>query len=400
MARKSRSDAQAVQQVVAAFLKLPWKVQVAIVALVLLVGGIVLTLRITSPQSPAQPQANPQTTSSPEPTDLGGLTNVPPVVTGFPDSAKSVVFCLWNMENVFDDKFDRRNHSADKEFDAWFSSDASLRQLKYQRLTEALLRFNHGIGPDIIVGIEIESYRAAELLKNSLNSELPAQAAPYEHVAMKELNAGRHIAPAVIARYPLSRAQLHGRLQRILEVHVTVNGHELVIVASHWTSQISDDGKRESGGRAGYAATIAKIYEAAIQTNPHVDFLVCGDFNDTPESETIRTKLGMIADSRLVTPNARPPRLYGLLSGKSPEKFGTHYYNEPLIYDQIGVSPGLLDTAGWGLVPDSVQVPTEGLIRSGTRARRPWRFGSRTDDAVGRGYSDHFPVLATFQVAP
>ena len=34
-----------------------------------------------------------------------------------------------------------------------------------------------------------------------------------------------------------------------------------------------------------------------------------------------------------------------LMASKEPAKFGTHYYHKPLIYDQICVSPGLLDDA-------------------------------------------------------
>jgi hypothetical protein len=92
--------------------------------------------------------------------------------------------------------------------------------------------------------------------------------------------------------------------------------------------------------------------------------------------------------------------LFGPLSGKPAGEFGTHYYNRPVIYDQIGLSPGMLDNEGWSYVADSVRVPTSGLIRSGSKTRKPWRFGSRNDDAIGRGYSDHFPVIATLRVAP
>jgi hypothetical protein len=92
--------------------------------------------------------------------------------------------------------------------------------------------------------------------------------------------------------------------------------------------------------------------------------------------------------------------LYGPLSNKDAELFGTHFFNKPLIYDHVGFSPGMLDAAGWGYVAESVRVPTDGLTRAGTKTRRPWRYGSKTDTAVGRGFSDHFPVLATLKVAP
>ena len=93
------------------------------------------------------------------------------------------------------------------------------------------------------------------------------------------------------------------------------------------------------------------------------------------------------------------PRSFGVLSAKSPGQFGTYYYDRAAIYDQVAASPGLLDPVGWSYVPESVQVPTEGLMRSSTIGRRPWRFGSRDDDAHGRGFSDHFPVLVTLRVA-
>src|SRR4029079_1489508 len=117
---------------------------------------------------------------------------------------------------------------------------------------------NGGIGPDVIVGNEIESRRAAELLQQELNAGLPEGAVKFDHVAMEELDGGRHIAPCVISRYPLSGAKLmepRSRM-RILEVRVTANKYDLVLVASHWTSQLSDKGAKEDGGRNKYATII------------------------------------------------------------------------------------------------------------------------------------------------
>jgi hypothetical protein len=183
-------------------------------------------------------------------------------------------------------------------------------------------------------------------------------------------------------------------------VHVTANNHDLWVVASHWTSQLSDKGTDQTRGRFAYAKTIHAEYADVIRANPVVDFLVCGDFNDTPDAPSVVSQLHMVGNASEVTASANPPKLFGLLSGKSPQEYGTHYYaGRPLIYDHIAISPGLFDDSGWGYIPDSVKVPTTGLIRSGSSGRRPWRFGSRNDDAVGRGFSDHFPVFATLKVA-
>ncbi len=398
---KNPNSAVLVRQLVDAFMRLPLKARIAIGVLCLLVGVIYYALYQIAARSgtadslpdavgPAGPVVADETLP---------LVNVQPAPVAFPPGSRTVEFCVWNMENLFDDRDDKRR-TVDEEYDNWFARNAEDRRRKYEKLAGWLLKQNEGRGPDVIVGIEIESYRAAQLLQEQLNAGLPASADRYEHVVMKELDAGRYIAPCVISRYPLSGAALHGRLLRILEVRVTVNGHDLTVIASHWTSQLSDDGSKQSSGRNRYATVIADLYRSAIRANPKVDFLVCGDFNDTPESEPVLNKLRMIGDARRVTADADPPRLFGLLSGKDPAEYGTHFYNRPLIYDQIGISPGLLDNHGWGYVPDSVRVPTDGLVRFGSRGRRPWRYGSERDDALGRGFSDHFPVLATFRVSP
>jgi len=383
MAKNSNSG-QLVQQLLAGFAQLPMKAKIAVGVLALAACGLLFALSRTYmlPRSPNE--------HTPDPTQP----------TEFPAGAKTIVLCLWNMENLFDDKDDKRR-SIDEPYDAWFVNKPEDRRKKYEKLAVWLVKQNGGIGPDIVVGNEIESHRAAELLQEALNAALPTGAARYEYVAMRDLDAGRHIAPCVVSRYPLSGVKLLGSRMRTLEVHVTVNKHDLFLVASHWTSQLTDKSGDEDGkGRAKYATTIHELYAESLKGNPKLDFLVCGDFNDSPDSESVAHRLHLTADATQVRPDTDPPKLFGPLSDKKPADFGTHYYSKPLIYDQVGISPGMFDNVGWGYVPDSVKVPTEGLIRSGSRNRQPWRYGSEKDNAAGRGFSDHFPVLVTLKVAP
>jgi endonuclease/exonuclease/phosphatase family metal-dependent hydrolase len=381
------------------FMKLPLALKAAIVLFVAIAVILILVIQNSSiPPSATGDKRHPDSSAS-ENSDSGGGENVPPPAAAFPPGSKDVSFCVWNMENLFDDQDDHRRQP-DGEYDHWFAQEPETRKKKYQHLTDELLKLNDGKGPDIIVGNELESMRSARLLQESLNAGLPAGTARYESVAMEELaNAGRHISPAIISRYPVDRARLLGHRQRILEARVSVNGHDLILVASHWTSQLSDDGSHKESGRNGYANVIGEVYHKALSADPQIDFLLCGDFNDTPGSESIHGTLHMVNDYHQVTADANPPRLFGLLSGKSPDAFGTIYYKKPLIYDNIGVSPGMFDNRGWGYDPASVQVPTEGLLEPGSRGRHPWRFGS-PKDTHARGYSDHLPVVVTLKVAP
>ena len=342
-------------------------------------------------------------------TSLLGLFSPKPDTTVVGDGESSFTFCTWNVENLFDDRKDKRN-SIDTEYDTAFAEDAELRGLKYDRIAGALLKMNDGRGPDIIVGLEVESLRAAEMLQETLNKKLADAKADdklqYNHVAMKNLDGGRHIAPCVISRLAITPqlTRMHGRQLRILECHVNVNGHDLCIVASHWTSQLKQrDGSDGDSGRGKYAKAISDAFREASSKDPAIDFLVCGDFNDSPESEPVANELKAIGDRERVKPSATDPHLLNLMAGKDPDKFGTLFYaGRPKIYDHICVSAGMLDATGWSAEPDSVGTVTTGLTRVVATRREPFRFGNPGKDlrASDRGFSDHFPVVAKLKVAP
>jgi endonuclease/exonuclease/phosphatase family metal-dependent hydrolase len=378
MARRSRQD-KLVRDAVQSFLALPRKYQIGLAVVVLI--GVVIWFVYQATRSPYGDQ--------------------PPVTGTNPDGSGTYLFCFWNVENLFDDVNDDRR-SIDEEFDNPFAADAALRRVKYDRIADALLAMNGGRGPDVIAAVEVESVRAAELLRETLNGKLDP-AWHYTQVAMRDLNAGRHIAPCLITRLNVDHAEtrMHGRQLRILEAHVAANGHDLTVIASHWTSQLRQrDGSDGDERRAKYAAAIYDVYRVAARSRPDVDLLVCGDFNDTPDADPVVQELHATGDRAQVVPTGDSPRLLNLLAGRSSQLFGTLWYDgKPLIYDQICVSPGMLDPAGWSCDPESVRVPIEGLTR-GSR-RQPWRFDNPDSPPKGgRGYSDHFPVLVNLRAAP
>jgi hypothetical protein len=213
-------------------------------------------------------------------------------------------------------------------------------------------------------------------------------------------DAGRHIGTGVISRLPVNhaRTRMHGHNLRILETHVTVNGHDLTVMATHWTSQIRQrDGSDGDAGRDKYARTVYEHYKQAATRDAAVDYLVCGDFNCPPDDGSVTDVLGAFGDRAKLQ---GPPAFLNLLAGKPPAQFGTIMYSgRPLVYDQICVSPGLLDKAGWACDPATVRVETQGLIRAGATRREPWRFGDPGREPFGqRGYSDHFPVTVRLTV--
>jgi endonuclease/exonuclease/phosphatase family metal-dependent hydrolase len=312
-----------------------------------------------------------------------------------PGGPAKYLFCFWNVENFFDDKLDHRKGPGDREYDPWFANNPDILRLKLKKLTDALLDLNDGKGPDILAIVEVESVRAAELLQEALNARLKDKALHYQHVLMKEVSGGRHIAPAILTRLNVERdrTRLLGSRQRILEGHLTVNGHPLVVIASHWSSRIE---KGSEARRESYAKTIYGRVRAMYTANPKVDVLICGDFNDTPEDPAVTGALHATGDAEEVLRPGDELRLLNLMAGKDPKRFGTHYFRHWLIFDHIVVTPGMLDDRGWSCVPDSVRTVNT-LYNPKDKQRRPWKFGS--PNAPTHGYSDHFPVTVELKVA-
>jgi endonuclease/exonuclease/phosphatase family metal-dependent hydrolase len=311
------------------------------------------------------------------------------------------LLCFWNVENFFDDQNDHRHTRGDATYDAWFAKNPEVLRLKLSRLCEALTRLNGGRGPDILALAEVESVRAAELLRAALNERLKDEKLHYPTVLMKEKTVGRHITPAIITRLPVrgNRTRMLGKRLRILEGRVVVDGKELIVVASHWTSRLARGGDKaaKEKQRSKYGSQIFGTFKGMYLRNPKVDFLVCGDFNDTPQDPSVTEHLRATGDRQKVLAGGRDPWLLNLMADKNPDRgFGTYFYRKWSIYDQIVVSPGLLDEQGWSCDPDSVRVVNT-LVRPRDKKRRPWRFGTPRNKGL-RGYSDHFPVTVRLKV--
>jgi endonuclease/exonuclease/phosphatase family metal-dependent hydrolase len=311
------------------------------------------------------------------------------------------LFCFWNVENLFDDQDDNRHTKGDSTYDRWFARDRAALEAKLAHLCDVLVPLNDGRGPDILGVAEVESERAAELLKDALNARLGRAELAYRHVLFKNPAGGRHIATALLTRLPVDRGEtdLWGRRLRILKTRVVVNQQELTVVVSHWTSRVSD---RKGTGRAKYGDVIQGEYRAMWQSarrrGRDIDFLVCGDFNDNPDDPSVTEHLRATGDLEKVK-SAGEPLLFNLFARPFQEGEASHYYGRKAYqFDQICVSPGMLDNQGWWCDVDSAQVVKQMADAKG----RPNRFGSPSDRRPlgARGASDHFPVTVRLHVQP
>lgn len=333
-------------------------------------------------------------------------TNKDPKHAGPPGT---YLFCFWNVENFYDDQDDPKIHD---DMEDWFGQHPDMFRLKVDHLADVLMQMNGGSGPDIFACCEVENERCLNALKDKLNERLASarkDEAKYEHVMFIRDNSGRDFSSGILTRLPVEGKRTHKFAKypngRNIEGHIVVNGHELVVLAAHWTSRV-DRGKNESGEpanahrRMSYAKDCYGRFYAIQKENADVDMLLCGDFNDTFSDPSIRDGLRATANVDQCRNAADPPMPLDLFANwkADSDPSGTLYHKGWWVFDHICVSRGLLDDKGWTCDPESAVVfATKEMRRAGKRNHgEPFRFGDAK--SFEHGYSDHFPITVRLSV--
>jgi endonuclease/exonuclease/phosphatase family metal-dependent hydrolase len=401
MARKADQQ-QLVDALVQWFQGLTWRVKVFVVVVVCiaLLTWYLLFVVFAKP--------NPNQTPGPGP-GPGPGPNPQTVPAGDPGTREEFLFCWWNLENFFDNKVDGWGHEPDKEYDEWFGTHPDMVELKVKNLTSALLKLNNGIGPDILAVAEVEDSRSTEmpgalvLLRDGLNAGIKDPELHYRNVLWKHMPGGRSIITAILTRLPVDASQtrvLH-RSDRTLEGVIRVRDKDLRVIASHWTSRLTD---KTGDKRAGYAERIYKHFLSLAKEDANVPLIIAGDFNDGPEEPSVTKHLHAIDDKEKVRAGGDEPYLLELMRNPKFGNQGTIASGARMdIFDHIIATPGLLkpDAKGWSLDPDSISIVTDGTSYkkrgSNSTLLFPLRFNSPSYQGE-RGCSDHLPVTVTLRL--
>lgn len=305
-----------------------------------------------------------------------------------PVSEDGYLVCFWNVENLFDDLDDPKNQDP---LDAWFATDPTALRRKHELLADSLIELNGGRGPDVLALVEVENLRAVELLRDALNQRLSTEW-QYTEIVHEDNIGGRRIEPAILTRLPVDPkgTRTFPSRRRIIGARLVVEGKPLDILVGHWTSRLTD---QDGSKRIAYAGEMYETYLSIENFSSELaDVLICGDFNDEPDDESVRLGLRATGDVASVIASAelQQPRLLNLMAGRDPEEHGTYRYrNRWQILDHLVASPGLLDDENWRIVVDTVQTINGLSLRDGRGG--PLRFGN-ADNQNPRGPSDHFAV--------
>ncbi len=156
------------------------------------------------------------------------------------------------------------------------------------------------IRPDVVALQEIGEPAALDDLQRSLASRgvlLPHR----EHLGGWDTN----LFIAVLSRFPIVRRAAHtndsflldGRRfhssRPVLEVDLELTpAHHLSLITTHLKSRRPIAAADESALRAEEARLLRAHVDTALQRNGAQPLIVCGDFNDSPDSKVLKTLLG------------------------------------------------------------------------------------------------------------
>lgn len=226
--------------------------------------------------------SRPEVDVGPAPDVPGVDTSTPPADTPVP-SVVPFRLLSWNVENFFDsrndpDKFDEVPNGV--------AVNTKLNNLA------AVIRAEN---PDFIALQEVENL---PLLQRLVDEGLAGMG--YEHVGLMDGFDGRGIDVGFISRFPITNvvSQIGNSFigptgesqfftRDALEVFVDANGIDVLIMISHFISQLCDSATEcaeKDARREGEGIQARDLLGRRANTREHVVFV--GDVNDTPDSPT------------------------------------------------------------------------------------------------------------------
>jgi len=172
-------------------------------------------------------------------------------------------------------------------------------------------------------------------------------------------------------------------------------GRRLFVFVNHWPSRQHSDEARIRAARV-----LRSRVDQVLETDPNADIVALGDFNDSPESPSVRETLR--AAEHL--DDAVPGTMVNLFWPVHRRGEGTYVFADKWeTLDQAVVSAGLFDDRGYRVrrkTADRALVVRDQLFHPAAPAiPRPNRSYSGNSFHAS-GYSDHLPIKLVLEVMP
>ena len=315
----------------------------------------------------------------------------------------TVKIAAYNVENLFDLKYDGTEYSEYIPNTVW-RWDAKNYRKKLTNLSKVI----KDIDPDIIALTEIES----DLALKDLQTMLSRQGLYFKHRAIADKK-NTSVRVAVLSRFPLQTRELEVSQSRayrnILEAKIIIEGKPLYLFVNHWKSKSGPESKRIP-----YAKTLMKRLE---QLPANSDYILAGDFNEHYEEHKLFIKRRKHNDTKGITginhilktvddkgelytkESLSKEGNYNLwMELPSADRWTHTYRGKKEALDHIIISPALADNKNSHYVEGSFKAFAPDYLFKKKKPYRWQRSRTRPLHHVGKGYSDHLPIVAEFYI--
>jgi len=313
-----------------------------------------------------------------------------------------VKIASYNVENLFDLKYSGHEYEEYIPNTSWQWNSTNYRK-KIQNISHVIVDMN----PDIIALQEIESLQALKDLRAQIQRD--GLYLPYYAISSAKKTS---IHVAILSKYPLRTQELRVtasyRYRNILEAKVQLGNEKLYLFVNHWKAKSGPESKR---------IISAKVLKKRLVQLGDINYVLLGDFNsDYKENETFIRKRkhndtnGITGINHILkTVNHNEAVTYTSLKNcsncaynlwyelKEDRRWSHKYRGKGEGLDSIIISPKLADTKGIEYKTNSFnKFDAPYLLKKG-KIYRWQRSRTYPKHHLGKGYSDHLPIYATFR---
>jgi endonuclease/exonuclease/phosphatase family metal-dependent hydrolase len=329
---------------------------------------------------------------------------------GFLSSIEAVTFRIasYNVENLFDPDRDGTEYPAYLPYNHYGWTRDML-----DKKTSNLARVIKGLNAEVVALQEIESRKALILLVERLKRN--AVNYPYYKIAAAKPTP---VKCAVISKFPIiNKKEIkvdNDSARNILKITLNIEGAPFIVFVNHWKSRMGPESCRIK-----YAKALKKEIDKLPADS---DFILTGDFNSCyNEYRTIKyskklndtggvtginhilmtVKDSDMVDEKFLRKQKENEYLYNLWLELGKDKRWSYIFaGKKNSFDHIIVSKGLYDNKGITYIDNSFGRFTPGYLFYKKGIYRWQRAKKGKGRHLGKGYSDHLPVFASFSTEP
>lgn len=278
---------------------------------------------------------------------------------------------FYNLENMFDTINAPSKSDGDYTPEGVYRWNSQQYDLKRNNLSSAISLFM----PDILGVCEAENEKVLQdIISCPSTRKVPYAVVHYHSDDPRGMDVGlvyRTDRIRILASEPI-KPDDNRPTRDILRVELMAQGVELLVIVAHLPSKRNND-KAATRQRQSIVKQIDTLTRQALSEKPGRGVIVCGDFNDNPNSRQMRTSLTTLHNTSL-QPFTR---------GK-----GSYVYHDTYqMFDQILISHNMLKGTAW------IAVGHQNILHHRSLIQQNGRFA----DYPAKGtISDHLPVYLKF----